>query len=151
MLKSLGLGSGGSSSGGTDIWGLISQGIGLISGLGGGSYGSGSYTGMEGNYVHRAAGGRVSPDAAYQVGEMGPEIFVPDSPGRILSAQDLRGGGGRGAMQVTHAPTYNIDARGSQMSEAQFRAILEENNRQQAASLRRGFGSYARQYQNERG
>lgn len=152
LLKSLGLGSGG-SSGGTDIFGLISQGIGLISGLGGGStYGPGNYNPSTGMLGHAAVGHPAPrPGNPIWVGEMGREIFVPDSPGRILSAQDLRGGGGRGDVRVTHAPTYNIDARGSQMSEAQFRAILEENNRQQAASLRRSFGGYARQYQNERG
>lgn len=33
-----------------------------------------------------------------------------------------------GQRAVTIAPTYSIDARGSQMSEGQFRAILAENN-----------------------
>ena len=37
-----------------------------------------------------------------------------------------RGGG------LTFAPAYQIDARGSNMSEAQFRSILKENNTQMA-------------------
>jgi hypothetical protein len=41
----------------------------------------------------RAAGGPVSAGQAYQVGERGPEVFVPNQSGRIVPNQDLGGVG----------------------------------------------------------
>ena len=49
---------------------------------------------------YRAAGG-----AAYIVGEQGPEVFVPEVPGRIVSNDDMRQGGG-----VPINATFNISA-----------------------------------------
>ena len=49
---------------------------------------------------YRAAGG-----AAYIVGEQGPEVFVPEVPGRIVSNDDMREGGG-----VPINATFNISA-----------------------------------------
>ncbi|MBA5779499.1 phage tail tape measure protein [Stappia sp. F7233] len=71
----------------------------------------------------RADGGPVSSGRAYVVGERGPELFVPKSAGQIIP-----NGAGSGGM--VFAPVYNIDARGSQMRAGEFRAIIEENNRQ---------------------
>lgn len=71
----------------------------------------------------KAEGGAVYPGRAYTVGESGRETFVPTTPGRIIPNGKTGGG------SATIAPVYNIDARGSSMSEAQFRAILAENNR----------------------
>lgn len=42
----------------------------------------------------KAAGGPVSPNKYYEVGENGPEIFVPDSSGTIIPNHQLGGGGG---------------------------------------------------------
>jgi hypothetical protein len=42
----------------------------------------------------KAAGGPVSPDQMFLVGEKGPEMFVPNSAGTIISNDRLRGGGG---------------------------------------------------------
>ena len=56
------------------------------------------------------------------VGERGPELFIPNQSGRVLP--NSKSGGG-----MMFAPVTNIDARGSQMSEAQFKLILAENNR----------------------
>ncbi|MGW9332724.1 hypothetical protein [Bosea sp. NPDC055594] len=72
------------------------------------------------NLFGRATGGPVNAGQPYRVGERGPETFVPTTPGKIIPA------GRSGSLTVN--PTYQIDARGSQMSEAQFRAILSENN-----------------------
>jgi hypothetical protein len=54
----------------------------------------------------RARGGRVSPGRFNVVGENGPELFVPDVPGRILSnAQSSRmGGGGQVVNQTINTP-----------------------------------------------
>lgn len=72
------------------------------------------------NLFGRATGGPVNAGQPYRVGERGPETFVPTSPGKIVPAG--RSGG------ITLSPTYQIDARGSQMSEAQMRSILAQNN-----------------------
>lgn len=90
-----------------------------------GTAGVGGATGglLGGFSFGKAAGGPVNAGQPYTVGERGPETFVPTTPGRIVPA-----GRGRGA--VTLAPTYQIDARGSQMSESQFRMILAQNNAQ---------------------
>lgn len=42
----------------------------------------------------RASGGPVRKGASYLVGEMGPERFVPNQSGRIISAGNTAGGGG---------------------------------------------------------
>ena len=51
-------------------------------------------------YRNRATGG-----AAYVVGEQGPEVFVPEVPGRIVSNDDMREAGG-----TPVNATFNINA-----------------------------------------
>lgn len=74
----------------------------------------------------RMAGGPVTGGAPYIVGEKGPELFVPGQSGAIFPNTAARGMAGG----MSFAPITNIDARGSSMSETQFRAILAVNNRQ---------------------
>jgi hypothetical protein len=60
----------------------------------------------------RAAGGPVMAGKAYTVGEVGPELFVPQSNGRILSADDLArvgNGGGQGVTIVVNSPIGKPD------------------------------------------
>ena len=108
------------------------MGSGPLAGLFGMSGSNGAPGGLIGGLLGglipgRAAGGPVSAGKPYIVGEKRPELFVPSTSGRIVpKVPSGLSGGGRGA--VTISPTYSIDARGSQMSEAQFRAILSENN-----------------------
>lgn len=83
----------------------------------------GSLLSGAGGLFGRATGGPVNAGQPYRVGERGPETFVPTGPGKIIPASRSRG-------SVTLAPTYQIDARGSQMSESQFRMILAQNNAQ---------------------
>lgn len=69
-----------------------------------------------------AGGGAVSAGSPVMVGENGPELFMPSTAGAIIP-----GGGGAGP-QVT--VVYNIDARGSSITEAQFvRSLAESENR----------------------
>lgn len=49
----------------------------------------------------RAGGGRVRRGQPYWVGERGPEPFIPDSDGQIVSNRNARGGG-------SFAPTFHI-------------------------------------------
>lgn len=99
---------------------LLGQGP-LASLLGGGGSGGGllSLLGFGG---FRANGGDVQSGRGYIVGEKGPEFFAPKSAGTIIPNHALGGG-------TSYAPTYVIDARGSDMSETRFRQIIEENNR----------------------
>ena len=53
----------------------------------------------------RANGGPVSAGKSYMVGERGPEMFVPNAGGRIVSNQDLAGG--------STNVVVNVDASGS--------------------------------------
>lgn len=53
----------------------------------------------------RAAGGPVSSNSPYIVGEKGPELFVPSSSGRIIPNNSLAGG--------TTNVVVNVDATGS--------------------------------------
>ena len=48
-----------------------------------------SFTPAFGGVKYRAAGG-----AAYMIGEQGPEVFVPEVPGRIVPNDEVRQGGG---------------------------------------------------------
>lgn len=53
----------------------------------------------------RASGGPVSAGKSYVVGERGPELFIPNTPGTVMP------NGGMGGPTVSIG---NIDARGSQ-------------------------------------
>ena len=80
----------------------------------------------------RAAGGPVSANKAYVVGEKGPELLVGAS-GRIVPGTDVGGGG-----SLTIAPTYNIDARGATQDLAkQLPGILAAHARQTVEMARR--------------
>lgn len=48
-----------------------------------------------------AAGGRVYPGTARVVGEIGPELFVPNVPGRIVPSYALAGAGGGHTTNIT--------------------------------------------------
>lgn len=82
----------------------------------------------------KARGGSVQAGKAYVVGEKRPELFVPGSNGRIeptvpelsVPAKARARSGGRSGPVIS--ATYQIDARGSQMTEAQFRSIVQQEN-----------------------
>jgi hypothetical protein len=56
-----------------------------------------------------AAGGTVKANSPYIVGEVGPELFVPSSGGRIVPNNKLGGGGGNIYINVSGA----IDQEGT--------------------------------------
>lgn len=60
-------------------------------------------TGASGNAAlsQRASGGPVSAGTPYVVGEEGPEVFVPNSSGKILPNRGRRGRGGGQGMSIT--------------------------------------------------
>jgi hypothetical protein len=60
----------------------------------------------------RATGGGVSAGMPYLVGEKGrPEIFMPDSPGRIIDARSARGADGIAVVQHFHGGLTAADLR----------------------------------------
>jgi hypothetical protein len=68
--------------------------------MGGHLFGSGSIFGG-----FRAAGGSVTADTPYIVGERGPELMIPGTSGSIVPNHQLASMGG--------SPVYKIDARGT--------------------------------------
>jgi hypothetical protein len=63
---------------------------------------------------HRASGGPVSDGKAYVVGEHGQEVFVPDTPGRIIPNHAISVPAGSSGMGNTLnvAPTINVSVGG---------------------------------------
>ena len=71
----------------------------------------------------RQNGGPTRAGQAYIVGEAGPELFIPNTNGNVVSNSDLQGAGSGGASNVT----YNInatDARSFQQLVAQDPAFI---------------------------
>jgi hypothetical protein len=93
-----------------DLFGLISP---LMSGAGGIGIDPFDFTGF-------ASGGPVSANVPVMVGEKGPEIFTPKTSGTIIP-----NGGGAGGQQINIS--YQIDARGSSITEEQFRRSLSDS------------------------
>lgn len=60
----------------------------------------------------RAGGGAVGAGQPYLVGERGPELFVPQGPGRIMPRQDISAGASGGAGKSTNI-TVNITNQGA--------------------------------------
>jgi len=83
----------------------IMSAIGVGAAAGGGGFGAGFkqiFGGMTGLNLGKSAAGGANMNAAPRlVGEMGPEVFVPQGPGRIIPNNQLRGGGGVQKLHVT--------------------------------------------------
>lgn len=77
----------------------------------------------------RALGGPVSPGTAYTVGERGRELFVPDTPGRIVSA-------GQTAAALGGAPVYNFTYNfASGVQRAEIMPLLRASERSTIARI----------------
>lgn len=85
---------------------LLGQGplAGLLGFAGGGG---GLLAGLFGGLFGRAGGGNVTSNMPYMVGERGPELFIPNTAGRIAANQNVS------SANSSYAPVYNIDARGA--------------------------------------
>jgi len=71
----------------------------------------------------KAAGGAVSSNKSYVVGERGPELFLPNTNGMIVPNNRLGGSSGN---------TYNITVNGALDSEGTARTIVDLLNRSNA-------------------
>jgi len=79
-----------------------------------GSTGSGGMLGgLFSNIFPKANGGPVSRKTPYMVGERGPEIFVPNSSGKIISNNRI-GGGGATVNVTVNATESNVSASGGE-------------------------------------
>lgn len=87
---------------------------------GGHAAGSGGFLGLFSSLLtgFRAEGGPVSAGGAYVVGEKGPEMFYPAVAGNIVP----NGGSAGGKVQII----YQIDARGSSITQEQFVRSMKE-------------------------
>ena len=92
----------------------------------------------------KAIGGAVAGESTYMVGEKGPELFVPDSAGRIIPNADLRSGGRGSAAPINF--TYNFS---SGVTRQELASILPELQRSTIAAvsdkIQRG-GSYRKAF-----
>ena len=77
----------------------------------------------------RAAGGPVTGNTSYLVGERGPELFTPNTSGMITPNNRLGGSG---------ANVFNITVNGAIDAEGTARTIIDVLNR----SAARGGGGY---------
>lgn len=99
------------------IVGTLSNALGGIGGLFGGGTTLGNAGGGFGGNADfstpisfagaRANGGPVRAGLPYLVGERGPEPFIPDTNGRIMSNEDFRGLGGA-SIQVVPSPYFDV-------------------------------------------
>ena len=103
-------------SGGGDIISAILGGVASAFGFGGGASAGGAVAtrGVTAplpptfSPPGRAFGGSVMAGNAYLVGEAGPEIFMPKSPGEVLDGRFTRGAlGGNGGARIVNQ-TFNI-------------------------------------------
>ena len=61
-----------------------------------------------------------------------------------LNDQPIRAGGNR---SLTIAPTYSVDARGAQMNEKQFGAVLRQNNDDLVKQIKKAVPGWVVDYQ----
>lgn len=136
ILQAALLGSGPLGDGGGGIIGAVSKGVGFAEGGYTGDGGKHDPAGVvhRGEYVFdKAATSRIGVRnlEAMRRGTKGYAEggFVKGFPSSAIGVRlpKIASVGGSGA--VSYSPSYTIDARGSQMNEAQFMAILEANNK----------------------
>lgn len=85
---------------------------------------SGAGGGLLSSLIPRSGGGPVSPRNAYQVGERGPELFVPQTAGKIIPNHAMRGGGAGVNIQVINQSSQQIDAtQGERSPDGSFQRI----------------------------
>jgi len=101
--------------------GGMGGGAGIFSTLGG-MFGGGSSAGSAGyGYASaRAGGGYVAPNQAHLVGERGPELFVPNTAGNIMTNNKSRGMSGGGTVNQT----LNFDVGVAQTVRAEIVSLL---------------------------
>lgn len=122
VLGYLGLGGGGFKA-------FDPNGTPITSGGGLGGYGLGG---------GRANGGPVRAGVPYWVGENGPEPFIPDSNGTILSNSQAQRGLGGQPMQVTINAPVTVNGNATSETVGLIKAAIASNNQMLLRSMRTG-------------
>lgn len=81
----------------------------------GSTAGSSASGGNQGGAAGRASGGPVTRGDPYVVGERGPELFVPDAPGRIIPNHIFQPPGRASGGPVSAGMSYVVGERGAEM------------------------------------
>ena len=113
LFSSKGKSSGGAAGGGifNDLFSSIGSSIGGLFG--------------------RAAGGSVSPNTPYMVGERGPEMFVPNVGGQIMNQGQMGGGG----QSIVVNQSINLSTGVTQTVRAELMQALPQINSMTKASV----------------
>lgn len=85
----------------------------------------------------KAVGGNVWPGRAYEVGEMGRELFVPREAGTIVSNAQLKGAGG-GGPSIVYAPQYSFTGTSEEI--ARLNRMAANDRAQFESRVRAVFG-----------
>jgi hypothetical protein len=72
---------------------------------------TGSLGGILGGIIGRYTGGPVTSNSPYLVGERGPELFVPNTSGRIIDANTTSGMGGSVSVTNNFSVSGSVDTR----------------------------------------
>jgi hypothetical protein len=126
----------GGGSGGGGLLGLFSSGASLFGAAGGGGGASGLGGGV-GGVKARAAGGPVAANDVYMVGERGPELFVPRTPGTIVPNHALGGGNLSVTVNVNAKDAVLTQTVSGWVQQGVATAIAETEARQAKAHRRR--------------
>ena len=111
----------------------------LIGGIFGGGSGGAVFGSILSGLLGRSTGGRVAPGAPYIIGERGPELFVPDGPGGVVSNTSLGSVRKESGSSVVVNQTFESgmdEARLSQIA----RSIKEETTEGILSAIQRGGG-----------
>lgn len=110
--------------------GLLSSALGGLGGAGGGGFGTGAAFGNQDFGGFFAAGGSPPVGKVSIVGERGPELFVPNTAGRIVPNHELASGAGGGT-------TNNYFTVGDVASMAEVKKVVAASQAQSAGRLGR--------------
>jgi hypothetical protein len=115
-----------------------------IAGLGGGSGGGnfapsgelaavGKINPLPTSFTARAAGGPVTGQQPYMVGERGPELFVPGTGGSVVNNSDLRNAMGGGSS--SGSPVLNMSFQSTSINGVEY--VSRDQLEQAMAETRR--------------
>lgn len=155
---------GGGKGGGGLLAGILTSFLGAP-GLGG-VFAAGGYTGPGGKYepagtVHRGEYvmdaettkriGVANLDAMRRNARRGYADGGAVMPAASGAGGGRNGAGAGGAPKISVSPVYSIDARGSQMTEAQMKEILRQNNKSVTRDVRKAMPGWLGDYQRRHG
>ena len=89
-------------------------------------------TARVGDIAQRAAGGPVSANTPYVVGEVGPELFVPGASGNIIPAGKtaaMMSGGGSGGATINITVNAGLGTDGVALGRVLVKAIKDAEGR----------------------